>query len=242
MADLFNDGFESGDLTAWDASSIDGGDLSAHADAALHGNYGLKCFIDDTTDIKVNDNTPNAETRYRARYYIDPNTISMANDDFIQNLLGYSLTNSSMFKVYLNYSSADGYRIYFAISKDAGYEPSSYHIISDAPHCIEVDWKASSAPGADDGFLSLWIDGVLKETIANVDNDTHQIDLITLGAREISSGISGTFYLDDFASNDDGSEIGRISEGNFFMFLSTMWEKHKEIWRPNKKILIPDLI
>ena len=48
---LFADGFESGDLTAWDSSATDSGDLSAETAAAAVGTYGLQAVIDDNNAI-----------------------------------------------------------------------------------------------------------------------------------------------------------------------------------------------
>ena len=49
--------------------------------AALNGSYGLQAVINDNNSIYVTDNTPNAEPRYRARFYFDPNSIVMADKD-----------------------------------------------------------------------------------------------------------------------------------------------------------------
>jgi hypothetical protein len=41
---------------------------------------------------------------------------------------------------------------------------------ADLPTPIEVDWQAASAVGTNDGYVSLWVDGVLKQTLASIDN------------------------------------------------------------------------
>ena len=66
---IFSDGFESGNLSAWTSSVIDLGDLSASPTAALIGGQGMRAVVDDNTSIYVTDDTPNAELRYRARFY-----------------------------------------------------------------------------------------------------------------------------------------------------------------------------
>lgn len=48
----------------------------------------------------------------------------------------------------------------------------SKYTISNDWHVIELEWQVASMPGANDGFLSFWIDGVLIGTISGVDNDT----------------------------------------------------------------------
>ena len=75
---IFKDGFESGSFSAWSASVTNGGNLSVSSNAALSGNYGMQATIRNATGMYLRDDSPNAETRYRARFYFDPNSISMA--------------------------------------------------------------------------------------------------------------------------------------------------------------------
>jgi len=70
---IFADGFEAGNLAAWTASSVNGGDLAVSISSSLVGNYGMQAIINDNTAIYVTDDSPNGETRYRARFY---NTVS----------------------------------------------------------------------------------------------------------------------------------------------------------------------
>ncbi len=52
-----------------------------------------------------------------------------------------------------------------------------------------------------DGYLTLWIDGVLKETISGLDSDEKRISEVQLGVpADLDSGDSGTFYIDAFES------------------------------------------
>jgi len=52
-AEIFSDGFESGDFSAWSSSSTDGGDLSVNTSAALLGSFGMHALIDDNSNIFV---------------------------------------------------------------------------------------------------------------------------------------------------------------------------------------------
>ena len=73
---IFADGFESGDFSAWDSSTTDGGDLSVTTGAAMVGTYGMQAEIDDNNAIYVTDDSPNGETEYVVRFYFDPNSFS----------------------------------------------------------------------------------------------------------------------------------------------------------------------
>ena len=65
---IFADGFESGNFSAWTSNANDLGDLSVSPAPALVGSQGLQALIDDSVSIYVNDDTPSAEMRYRARF------------------------------------------------------------------------------------------------------------------------------------------------------------------------------
>ena len=73
---IFADGFETNDFSRWSYVYDGGGDLTVTTgDAAMFDDYGLQAVIDDTTPMYVRDDTPNSETHYRARFYLDDNVI-----------------------------------------------------------------------------------------------------------------------------------------------------------------------
>jgi hypothetical protein len=198
---IFADGFESGNLSAWSASKTDGGDLSVSAAAALVGSNGMQAVIDDNTTIFVTDDTPNVEPRYRARYYFDPNSIPMASGDahFIFN--GFMGTSTAVLRVEFRQSSGN-YQLRARLVNDGtAWTNTGWFTISDASHFIEVDWRAATAAGANDGGLTLWIDDAQQANLTGVDNDTRRIDRVRLGAvAGIDTGTRGTYYFDAFES------------------------------------------
>jgi len=213
MADLFSDGFESGDLTAWSSNENNSGDLSATEAAALHGSYGLNCLINDSTNMYVQDDTPNSETEYRIRAYFDPNSIYMENNNEIA-IVRAGNNGNTIFDVTLKYTDANNYTIYVGIVDDgSGWTYINAVDVGDTPHCIEVYWIAATDVGQNDGIAQLWVDGVSAGTQETLDTDTKTITQIQVGApgKGDMGASSGTFFIDDFASNNDGSEIGLIS-------------------------------
>jgi hypothetical protein len=198
---IFSNGFESGNLSGWSSSATGGSDLSANANAALGGAFGMQAVINDNTSMYVVDNTPLAETRYRARFYFDPNSITMSNNNAHYIFYGYS--GSSLIVTRIEMRRSNGvYQVRAQIRNDGStFLTTSYFTISDAPHYLEIDWQASTAAGANNGSLSFWIDGVLRGTVSGVDNDTRRIDSIRLGpVAGIDSGTRGTYYFDTFES------------------------------------------
>jgi hypothetical protein len=198
---IFADGFESGNLSAWSSSSTDGGHLSVSAAAALAGSNGLQAVISDNNGMYVTDETPNAESRYRARFYFDPNSISMRSGDAHYIFYGYHGTSTVVLRVELRNSSG-AYQLRAALLNDrTTWTSTSWTTISDGPHAIELDWRAATAAGANNGGLTLWIDGAQKANSTTVDNDTRRIDRIRLGpVSGIDSRTRGTEYFDAFES------------------------------------------
>jgi hypothetical protein len=195
---IFADGFESGSLSAWSASRIDGGDLSASAAAALAGNNGLQVTVDDTIAIYVTDELPNAEMHYRARFYLHPNSISTDGQDFYI-FTGYD--TSSVFQVQLRFSTGN-YQIRLRQQNDSNATTSTAWInINNALNVIEIEWWAASAAGANNGGINLWIDGNLSGSLSGLDNDIRRIEYVRLGAVSgLNAGTLGTYYLDSFES------------------------------------------
>jgi subtilisin family serine protease len=198
---IFADSFESGNLSAWTSCSVDGGDLSATSAAKLAGNYGMQAWIDDNVSIFCTSDHPNAETRYRARFYFDPNSIGMASGDAHMILRGYSGTSTVVMRVEFS-RSASGYQIRAALMNDGStWTQTSWFPLSDAPHSIELDWRAATGAGANNGGLTLWIDGSQKADITGIDNDTRRIDRVQWGATTgLDTGTRGAYYFDVFES------------------------------------------
>jgi uncharacterized protein YjiK len=198
---IFADGFESGNLSAWSSSTTDLGDLSVSGTAALIGSNGMRAVIDDNNSIYATDDRPTAEPRYRARFYFDPNSILMASGDAHYIFNGFTGTSPAVLAVQFRQSSG-AYQVRAGLLNDSSvWVNANWFTISDAPHFIEFDWRAATGVGANDGGLTLWIDGVQKANLIGVDNDTRRIDRARLGAISgIDTGTRGTYYFDAFES------------------------------------------
>jgi serine protease len=199
---IFEDGFESGDFRRWTStSSLDGGDLSVSAASTLVGTRGMSVFFDDTVALYVTDDTPTAEAGYRTRFYFDPNTLVLPNGAAHYIFYGYAGTSTVVLRLEFRISSGL-YQVRGDLRNDSGaWKASSWFTISDAPHLLELDWRAATAAGANNGSLTLWIDGGQKGTLTGVDNGTLRIDRIRLGAiAGLDAGALGSYYFDAFKS------------------------------------------
>ena len=207
QADLiFKDGFESGDFSAWSSVNTGGGDLTVSTEAKLTGNYGVQAVINDTAIMGFTDDSPNNETRYRFRFYFDPNSITMSNAEMFALIRIYQVSATILELDFRKYNG--NYELSMIYNHDTGWGSTSYVAMTDAPHILEFDWKSATAVGANDGYLTIWIDGVQVRNNTNIDNDTRRIDRITMGAISgMDAGTSGTIYFDAFESRRD-SYIG----------------------------------
>lgn len=158
-------------------------------------------MLNDNTSIFVTDDRPNAEPRYRVKFYFDPNSIGMANGDVHSLLHGYAGMSAVVTRLQLRFSGG-AYQLRAGLRNDTStWTYTAWFTITDASHVIEMDWRASTGVGANNGALTLWIDGLQKANITNIDNDTRRIDRVQMGAvAGIDTGTRGTYYFDEFVS------------------------------------------
>ena len=209
---IFADGFETGNLSAWTASA-NSGNLGVATGAALVGSQGLQVTINSNTATYLTDDRPNREPRYRTRFYFDPNSIKMASGNSHYIFYGYVGTSTVVLRVQLQFTGSN-YQLRTAfVNNSDTWTTSSWFTIADAPHFIELDWNAATAGGAKNGSLTLWIDGVQKASFTKGDNNTRRIDRVRLGSVSgIDSGTRGAYYFDAFESRRQ-TYIGPANNG-----------------------------
>ena len=208
---IFADSFESGNLSTWTSNSVDGGDLSVSTAAALSGSRSIQAVIDDNNALYVRDDSPNAELRYRARFYFDPNAIQMTSGNKHFIFKGFVGTSTEVLQIEFGQTSGV-YQFRVGLINDGStWTYTNWFNLSDASHFIELDWRAATGAGANNGGLTLWIDGTQQANLTGVDNDTRRMDRIRLGAiAGVDSGTRGTYYFDAFESRRQ-SYIGPAS-------------------------------
>lgn len=199
---IFADSFEAGTLTAWSSNSTNGGDLSVNTTAALRGGMGLQAVVNDNKSLFVTDEAPNAEPRYRARFHFDPASIKMADGNAFVLFNGYQGKSTAVLQIEFRAFSG-GYQCRGRVLNNGSqWTNTAWLPISDAAHSLELDWRAASAAGAQDGGLTLWVDGTQQADLASIANSNWRIDRVRLGmVAALDSGTRGTIYLDAFESH-----------------------------------------
>lgn len=205
---------EGGDLSEYSSTATDAGSLSVAAGAALaSSNYGLSCVIDDNNLIygQATLGTANTSGTMRLRFYIDPNTISMGNNDVFSVLIAFNSSNFGVVNVQLLYGNSS-YKISPFVVDDAGSSVSlGTHVITDEPHYIELKLTRATSDSANNGTAEVWIDGTSKQSSTTLDNYNRFVNLsyVRIGAVQgIDTTTRGTIYLDELIVNDDGNLIG----------------------------------
>ncbi|MEZ4656113.1 MAG: hypothetical protein R2911_00910 [Caldilineaceae bacterium] len=190
---IFADGFDGGSLAAWSGTGGTASRLSVTAGAAQSGGYGLQAAITSGSAGYVVDNSPNNETSYHARFYLNPHgaTINSTAQDI---LVGLNAANQMVFRVQLRRSGSN-YQIRSVITRSGGSTNTSWYTISNAYHAIEISWQTASSAS-----FSLYIDGALKQTAAKLNTSAYTIKSVRLGPSGGLSGSPGSEYFDNFRS------------------------------------------
>jgi len=161
----------------------------------------MQVVIDDNNPMYVADDSLESESHYRARFYFDPNGIPMASGNAHYIFSGVMGSTVEVVRLNFRYSSG-AYQLNGILLNDSFNSINTgWFTVSDAPHVIEVEWQAASAPGVNNGVLRLWLDGTQIVELTNIDNDTQRIDLAILGPYSgIDTGTRGTYFIDAFES------------------------------------------
>ncbi len=206
---IFEDSFETGNLAAWTNVNTGNGNLFACAQGALAGDsYGTCVTSTNKKRKQLIDSSANDVSRYYASFLFDPNGIALGNGERLRIFTGRrDATIPFIFQLrYLN----GAYSVRLRVAADSGaYSDSAWFALGDMPHTIGVDWSAATGAGANNGWGDLYIDNALQgsgHTVSGVDSNTLRIRGVRLGiaSRMDDVTMSGTFYLDEFTSNNTG--------------------------------------
>jgi hypothetical protein len=203
---IFEDGFESGDLSAWSGNSTNAGDtITASTEQALTGTYSAKAVVD--TDAAANQamvwRNFTGETTVYARIYIYvPSSFSTADYVATMQFLNdwsniITTTIDDDMTLYMNNNVADelyGYGVGSTLSKNEW-------------HCLEM--MAVISPTV--GEARLWLDGNLEIEATGKNLGSNTIDKFSAGYYwGAPYDESNTLYIDDAAV--DTSPIGPLGE------------------------------
>jgi hypothetical protein len=201
--------------------------LAVTPNAAIEGNYGLEITFDgSTTNAYVQDDTPTDESVYRVIFWIDRSGnvspgVAMDNcGGTCVNSHGAFLaredTAGTAYRVLFRRTAADDgggnprYTLRVSVRDDANnfaYAGGVVIPIGSQRKQVMIEWAASSAPGANDGHITMWTRNLtsdpwsVKANLTGIDNDTWNVDYCRLGATQaVDATTTGAVLFDSFES------------------------------------------
>ncbi|MDA8020971.1 MAG: hypothetical protein MPN21_26335 [Thermoanaerobaculia bacterium] len=167
--------------------------------AAFTGNFGLRVTIDDTANGFVQDDSPNSETVYRATFKVR-NNLTQVNGS-AHNFFRARMPGQPIFLAQAVRDFGGNYVVYAVAYNDAGAVAGTFATFLNLNNELTFEWAAASAPGANDGIFRMYKGANLRGEITNLDNDTHAVDTVQMGAfGGVDGTTTGTMDFDDFES------------------------------------------
>lgn len=200
---IFWDGFESGDASRWVTETQLGGTLAYAAAAAGRGETGMEVALGAGNERAfVTDESPDDEDVYRVRFRFDPNSLTLAENKRVKIISSRADTGQRLFQALVRWRAAEGFALRVkAHRNDLSWAGTGWHPLADDWSVLEIEWRRASAPGAADGSLKLWIDDLLIEEVAGIDNDLWPTGWVQWGiVGGVQPGTAGSLYFDDFQS------------------------------------------
>ncbi len=172
--------------------------------AALTGNHGIEVVMDGSTNSAyLVDLSPTDETAYRAEFRIAHNNLVMAEGSNHGVFYG-RMEGGTGNVIRLNMALLSGeYKITVRCLKDVG-GTAFCGKFTFAPNTtrVKLEWKAATAPGANNGIFRLYKGDTLQFEKTNLDTDTLQIDTARLGVTKNADATTlGSYYIDQFSSD-----------------------------------------
>mgnify|MGYP003574085072 CR=1 FL=1 len=198
-----------GAVSVFGASSVMAANtVDVNMGAAIDGTYGLEVGVDGSPNVAfVQDDSPAGETVYRAQFWVDRNTPTIANRDAYNIFKGVMDTgNKKNILIKLKRGKDGNFYVYAFCQTDSNtwtWADKGMQF-KDKATGVMIEWQASSAPGADDGFLRMYkvtlTDTVLKGSRTGIDNDTKVVDAARLGLTSAPPAGTASLYFDSFES------------------------------------------
>lgn len=187
--------------------------IAVNTAAAMQGTYGMQLTLNGTSgNAFVQDNSPNLEDHYFASFnFRDNGCVPPSAQGFAIFRAWVNDGNPPTVPVFRvtffnNTASSTTQRVMYVLAyeDDGTAVPIGTETFVSPPGNtprFTWEWQRSSAPGANDGFLKTYKNGVLRKTISNIDNDTLTVGSVRMGGMGNVASTSGcTVDFDDFVS------------------------------------------
>jgi hypothetical protein len=187
-------------FSAWDVFT-NSPDLTVESSAAAAGTqFGMQAVVNDLDILLVRDNTPNAEPRYRARFYFNTNN--------------YDIAAGGRQRIFMAQRDSDSARAFTMIYRKVPAPSFLVRVLEEGGvlrnlplgqfaegwHVLEVDWQRETGASTNDGRTQVWVDGTSVANVTDLNNNSFTgIDFARMGIMNPVTG-TGTLLFDEFES------------------------------------------
>jgi hypothetical protein len=188
--------------------------VTVSAPARYYGAFGAQVVVTSGAVAYVEDESPSGERRYRARFYLNLNGLTIGNGEEFELFTASSTDGTAQLRLLVSRASGQN-RLRLSARRDDGTfletPAGSETVIPREWHSVEIDWRASVSPAASDGAMAVWVDGASRPGLTGIENDGAQVASVRWGAvGALDAGTTGSFLLDEFESRRD-TRIGLLS-------------------------------
>lgn len=164
-------------------------------DARFKGSFGARFSAGSGMSI-LTDGSPDNETNYRARFYLNTNNLNLPGTNQFTLLCGRNPATPHFELIVTGNGAFHSLSLRTRLDSSATVSSSQVAMVR-GWQAVEVRWR--TGPG--NGEVALVIDGNEVATLANLDNDQGFITSVVLGYDFVTgTGDSGSFDVDDFDS------------------------------------------
>jgi Multicopper oxidase len=205
---IFTNGFDASTLAlTWSGVGGNAARLTTPTGGAQGGSArSLNVAVATGTSGYVQDNSPNAETSYHGRFYINPtsmNTGTGANPTAITLFKGLSGdgVGNTVFTVEYRRSTTTGAnnnraQVRLNVTRNGGTTSTNWFNISDTNYTsVEVAWASGLSATS-----SLSTGGTVRQTLNGLNTSANTLGSVQLGLQGTLAGINGAIRIDSFVS------------------------------------------
>lgn len=186
--------------TGFDATAGVGANLDVNAAAAIRGNFGFQVTLAGVGSEAYGQLTgPDNETSFTWEFFVNPTDLVMAIGDIFSMSQGSSPGAGGAAFIITFGRDAGGQLVELLGRDDAGANIFGAFVRPPVgSFLMRLEFFAATAPAANDGFIRLYINGLLEDQLIGIDNDTHSITGIDIGSRAlVDAGTNGTIDFDN---------------------------------------------
>ncbi len=196
---LFEDGFELGDTSLWSSTYVSNAAINVIQTKKYYGNYGIECLINQfNSELKLKKEFIDNQSSLNIGFYFTRAALSIGLGDNLQFFDLYDENGTRIGYVNIKNKKQVGRQLTFTTYKDDGTAVTTpYTLIDSNWHSIQLKWVAATSAGANNGYIQLYLDGVLKGGVYNIDNDTRAIKSVAVHTARTGGYVYGKYYLDN---------------------------------------------